>query len=205
MDRNDNNNIAVVAGLIESEPVFSHEVYGEKFYTFSVMVKRISDVYDKINIVFPERLCPVKNICKGDNYRISGQFRSHNNPTPSGNRLLLNLFAKDAELIIEKDIIYENSAHLTGYICKPVTYRKTPLGREIADILLAVNRSFNKSDYLPCIAWGRNAKYTGIINVGTKVLVEGRIQSRIYTKNLGENEVEKIAYEISVNNIQILE
>lgn len=205
MDRNDNNNFAVIAGTVETEPVLSHEIFGEKFYLIKLYIKRISNNIDKINVILPERLYPIKNISIGDNFKIQGQFRSHNNQSEYGNKLQLNLFAKEIELIIEKEPVYENIIKLTGYICKQVTYRKTPLGREIADILIAVNRSFNKSDYLPCIAWGRNAKYVGLFNIGTKVMVEGRIQSREYVKNIQGSEVNMTAYEISVSKIEMVD
>lgn len=205
MDRSDDNNVTVVAGTVESEPILSHEIFGEKFFTFSFHIKRISNYIDNINVLLPERLYPIKNISLGDNYRIKGQFRSHNNQNESGNKLQLNLFVKDIELLISKEPIYENNIKLIGYICKPITYRKTPLGREIADILLAVNRAFNKSDYIPCIAWGRNAKYVGMFSIGTKVTLEGRIQSRLYTKKINEIDILMTAYEVSIFKIEIID
>lgn len=198
------NNEVVLSGRVESPLEVSHEIYGEIFYKFFFAVQRLSDCEDIILITVSERIlkdCPV-NI--GDNLVIDGQFRSYNNYTGDGNRLILTVFAKN----ISKDapeLVTPNYIYLNGYICKEPTYRTTPFGREIADVLLAVNRHYGKSDYIPCIAWGRNAKFCAGLDVGTNLKVWGRIQSRIYKKKIGDDEYEdRTAYEVSVSKLEIV-
>ncbi len=197
-------NTAMISGIIEDEAVFSHAVYGEGFYIFHVSVPRLSETSDSIPVTISERLCEPKSLHVGDTIVVSGQFRSYNNYTESGNRLMLTLFARDIRF---PDAVSAtpNEITLIGYLCKPPVYRHTPFGREISDMLLAVNRSYNKSDYIPCIAWGRNARFTRNLEVGDKVQISGRIQSREYRKKIAEDAfVSKTAYEISIIKIETL-
>lgn len=196
-------NTAVISGVVYSEMVFSHEVYGEGFYNFSVSVPRLSEVSDIIPVTISDRLVSPELLKTGDKIEITGQFRSYNNYMDTGNRLMLTLFARDIKFLDGEEYESPNEITLVGYICKPPVYRHTPFGREIADMLVAVNRSYNKSDYIPCIAWGRNARYTKGLEVGDKVRLNGRIQSREYRKKIAEDEfVSKTAYEVSVVKIE---
>ena len=196
-------NIATVSGKVCSEVTFSHEVYGEGFYSFFVEVPRLSEASDKIPVTISERLINPDEIKEGMYFTISGQFRSYNNYTDTGSKLLLTLFARDIAPCLEEEIKLPNEIQLTGFICKAPVYRHTPFGREIADILLAVNRSYNKSDYIPCIAWGRNARFCQGLEVGSKIHLTGRIQSREYKKRISDDEfVTKTAYEISVIKLE---
>ncbi len=199
------NNKVVIAGTVASEPEFSHEVYEESFYTFMLDTPRLSEARDVVRITVSEKFLAGDGIQVGDKVKISGQFRSYNNFSNVGNRLILTVFVKDIEKTEEEE---ENSnfIYLNGYICKQPVYRTTPFGREIADILLAVNRSYNKSDYIPCIAWGRNAKYAETLKIGDNVIIKGRIQSREYQKKISETEVEsKTAFEVSVAKLEVVE
>lgn len=199
------NNKAEVIGTIVSEPVFSHEVYDETFYNFTLEVPRLSEVNDKIQVTISEKLMVAIPIEPGIKVSIKGQFRSYNNFSNIGNKLVLTVFVKDIEIISNIDeMINPNIIFLTGYICKQPIYRTTPFGREITDILIAVNRSYNKSDYIPCIAWGRNAKYASTLCVGDNISIKGRIQSRNYQKKISDDElIEKVAYEISISKISL--
>ncbi len=201
---NTENNKVSICGTVISEPEFSHEVYEEMFYTFLLDTPRLSDTSDTIKITISEKFLIRDGIKSGDNVKIDGQFRSYNNFSNIGNRLILTVFVKDIEKLDAAEAPESsNSIYLDGYICKQPVYRTTPFGREIADILLAVNRSYNKSDYIPCIAWGRNAKYAKTLNIGDNVVIKGRIQSREYQKKLSETEFElKTAYEISVSKLE---
>ncbi len=200
------NNKAIVAGTVVSEPQFSHEVYEELFYTFMLDVPRLSEATDTIRVTISEKFLAARSIEVGMKVMIKGQFRSYNNFTNVGNRLILTVFVRDIELLnAETDGESANSIYLNGYICKHPVYRTTPFGREIADILIAVNRSYNKSDYIPCIAWGRNAKYAETLSVGDNVIIKGRIQSREYQKKISETEVEnKTAFEVSVSKLEVV-
>lgn len=198
------NNKALLTGTVDSELTFSHMIYGEKFYLFKLRVPRLSDNYDLINVTISERFFPISKPEIGDIVRIQGQFRSYNNFSSVGNRLILTVFVKDIEFLDTMcDAQNPNNIFLNGYICKPPVYRTTPFMREIADILLAVNRSYNKSDYIPCIAWGRNAKFAEALPVGTNLKVWGRIQSREYQKKISEEDFEtKTAFEISISKLE---
>lgn len=198
------NNKALLTGTVDSELTFSHMIYGEKFYLFKLRVPRLSDNYDLINVTISERFFPISKPEIGDIVRIQGQFRSYNNFSSVGNRLILTVFVKDIEFLDTMcDAQNPNNIFLNGYICKPPVYRTTPFMREIADILLAVNRSYNKSDYIPCIAWGRNAKFAETLPVGTNLKVWGRIQSREYQKKISEEDFEtKTAFEISISKLE---
>ena len=207
----ENNNLTLV-GKITDEKKFSHEIYGEKFYTFDLSVPRLSGNADMIPITISERLFKDDEIKVGTKVRVKGQFRSYNSYENEKNRLILTVFTKDieilenqeAEIIASKDFI-SNEVELVGYICKPPIYRQTPFGREIADILLAVNRAYNKSDYIPCIAWGRNARFCSKRAVGTEVKMTGRIQSRMYEKKHEDGTIEpRIAYEVSMANLELI-
>ncbi len=199
------NNKVEVAGEVCSEPDFSHVIYGENFYLFQLRIPRLSENFDIINITISERFFPTVMPKPGDFLHIEGQFRSYNNFSETGNRLILTVFAKTVTPIKElSEFSNPNQIYLNGYICKPPVYRTTPFQREIADILLAVNRFYNKSDYIPCIAWGRNAKFAEGLSVGTHLKIWGRIQSREYQKRLSEEEfLTKTAYEISISKMEL--
>lgn len=201
------NNQVTMIGEIVSEFEFSHEVYGEGFYLVDISVSRLSDSVDYIPLMVSERLVDVTQSYIGETISVSGQFRSYNRHEEKKNRLILSVFVRELEFVDEiEDDIKSNQIYLDGYICKEPIYRKTPLGREIADLLVAVNRSYGKSDYIPCICWGRNARYAASFEVGSHVEVYGRIQSREYIKKIGEEQTEKrVAYEVSVNKIEFLE
>ncbi len=201
------NNQVTIMGTIVSGYQFSHEIFGENFYMVDVQVPRLSDSADIIPIMISERIVDVEMNAVGMNVIINGQFRSYNRHESKKNRLLLSVFARDIEFV---DEVLENEKtnqiYLDGYICKPPVYRKTPLGREITDLLLASNRPYGKSDYIPCICWGRNARYASSFEVGMRCMIWGRIQSREYMKKLGEEELEKrIAYEVSVSKLELFE
>ena len=207
------NNHITLMGKVTSEKRFSHEIYGEKFYVFDISVPRLSGSSDIIPVTISERLLIGDDIKVDSKVIIDGQFRSYNSYENEKSRLVLTVFAKDIKLTENqeeevkagKDII-SNEVTLTGYICKKPIYRKTPFGREIADVLLAVNRAYNKSDYIPCICWGRNARYASSFDVGEHVRVLGRIQSREYVKKLSETETEtRVAYEVSVSKLECIE
>lgn len=201
------NNQVTMIGEIVSEFEFSHEVYGEGFYLVDISVSRLSDSVDYIPLMVSERLVDVTQSYIGETISVGGQFRSYNRHEEKKNRLILSVFVRELEFVDEiEDDIKSNQIYLDGYICKEPIYRKTPLGREIADLLVAVNRSYGKSDYIPCICWGRNARYASSFEVGSHVEVYGRIQSREYIKKIGEEQTEKrVAYEVSVNKIEFLE
>ena len=198
------NNQVTMIGEIVSEFEFSHEVYGEGFYLVDISVSRLSDSVDYIPLMVSERLVDVTQSYIGETISVSGQFRSYNRHEEKKNRLILSVFVRELEFVDEiEDDIKSNQIYLDGYICKEPIYRKTPLGREIADLLVAVNRSYGKSDYIPCICWGRNARYASSFEVGSHVEVYGRIQSREYIKKLSETETEKrTAYEVSVSKLE---
>ena len=194
------NNKVTVLGEVYSEPVFSHEIFGESFYEFLIKIKRLSDSFDIIPVTISERLMENK-IQVGKAIAISGQFRSYNKLEDNKSKLMLTIFVREF-IDLEKNI-EPNLIEITGYLCKEPIYRTTPFNREICDVLLAVNRSYNKSDYIPCIAWGRNARFIKNCKIGEKIKVIGRIQSREYQKRVeNSNEfITKVAYEVSLNKI----
>ncbi len=198
-----NNNCVSLVGTVGGEFKFSHEVYCEKFYNFSLETPRLSGNCDVIVVTVSEQLLHSKCIKVGDKVCITGQFRSYNNNSPCGNKLILTVFAKEiAHASAEKICGCINEISLTGYVCKPPIFRITPFGREITDLLIAVNRTYNKSDYIPCIAWGRNAKSASLLGVGDKVVIQGRVQSREYQKKLCDSScITKTAYEVSISKI----
>ncbi len=198
------NNQVQILGEVSSQFTFSHQVFGEGFYLVDVMVKRLSDAMDVIPVMISERLIDVTQDYEGEYILVTGQFRSYNRHEEKKNRLVLSVFAREITFVEEEDeSVKTNQIYLDGYICKPPVYRKTPLGREIADLLIAVNRPYGKSDYIPCICWGRNARFASAFTVGGHVLIWGRIQSREYVKRLSETESEKrVAYEVSVSKLE---
>ena len=198
------NNQVSVSGEIVSGFTFSHEVFGEGFYMVDILVRRLSDSADQIPVMISERLIDVSGDYVGEYIRIGGQFRSYNRHEEKKNRLVLSVFAREVEFLDgEMENAKTNQIFLDGYICKPPVYRKTPLGREIADLLIAVNRPYGKSDYIPCICWGRNARFASGFEVGGHAQIWGRIQSREYVKKLSETESERrIAYEVSVSKLE---
>lgn len=203
------NNHLVLLGKVVSEKSYSHEIYGEKFYVFNLEVVRLSSTVDIIPITVSERLLTEMELTIGKKVKVEGQFRSYNNYENERNRLILTVFAKE---ITEVEEIGEekekeevtNEVVLVGYICKKPIYRQTPFGREIADVLLAVNRAYNKSDYIPSIAWGRNARFCQNMEVGTEVKITGRVQSRNYEKKFEDGTSEtRIAYEVSIASMEV--
>lgn len=214
MDTNySENNQLVLIGKVTSDKRFSHEIYGEKFYIFDLSVPRLSGNADNVPITISERLLVEEDLSIGKNIIIEGQFRSYNSFENEKNRLVLTVFAKEIKFAENQEEEFKpskentsNQVVLDGFICKKPIYRKTPFGREIADVLLAVNRAYNKSDYIPCIAWGRNARFCENIPVGTEVKIIGRVQSRQYEKKYedGTSEV-RVAYEVSVASLEIID
>lgn len=206
LDKVFTNNQVTIAGEVVSEFTFSHEVYGEHFYVVNIAVCRLSNSFDVIPVMVSERLMDVSADYRGCTLQASGQFRSYNRHEENRNRLVLSVFAREASLIEpEEDDQNPNYIFLDGYVCKHPVYRKTPLGREIADVLLAVNRPYGKSDYIPCICWGRNARFADKFEVGSHIQIWGRIQSREYQKKIGEEQYEKrVAYEVSVSKLEYI-
>ncbi len=199
------NNSVTLIGEVVSDLAYSHEVYGEGFYSFDLQVSRLSNAFDILPVTISERIIESETIAVGKSVEVRGQIRSYNNFVESSkkNKLVLTVFVREVlpfDYSVNKN---PNDVSLNGFICKPPVYRTTPFGREICDILLAVNRSYNKSDYIPCIAWGRNAKYSGRLAVGDNIKVWGRMQSRLYQKRLDDGEVvEKTALEISISKLE---
>lgn len=198
------NNKVVVAGRIGSPLEYSHEMFGEKFFRFELSVPRLSDHVDLLPITISERLIGGLELNLGTEVILEGQLRSYNKYINGSNRLILTVFTKEIYLGIE-DIKNPNQIFLNGFICKEPVYRTTPFNREITDILLAVNRAYGKSDYIPTIAWGRNARFSQHLKVGDNIKIWGRIQSRIYQKKLPEGQVlEKMAYEVSISKMEVV-
>ena len=195
------NNRLHLCGTIISEPVFSHEIYGEGFYEMFLSVERLSEQKDILPITISERLIDEYEIKIGSKICFNGQFRSYNKLENGRSRLMLTVFVRDIEELNESK--NPNLIYLAGYICKPTVYRTTPFSREICDVLLAINRAYNKSDYIPCIAWGRNARFLKNMNVGDKVSITGRIQSRTYQKRCEDRVEERVAYEVSISKIAL--
>ncbi len=198
------NNVVNLIGEICDDFRFSHEVYGESFYTFTVEINRLSEQVDYLPVLVSERIFETKNMLKGTKVKIKGQVRSYNkfNPEEERNKLVISIFVNDIEIVGDEEKL-QQEVIINGFICKKPIYRTTPFGREICDMLLAVNRSYNKSDYIPCIAWGRNAKYTGNLEIGENIIITGRLQSRNYQKKINNGEiVQKVAYEISISKIE---
>lgn len=203
MSNNEINNKVQIAGEVVSEPKFSHEIYGENFYEFDVKVNRLSNSFDTIPVTVSDRLLNGKELSVGKFIEGIGQYRSYNKLDGEKSRLLLTIFLREFE--VKETIEQTNSIQIVGYVCKEPIYRTTPFNREICDVLLAVNRNYGKSDYIPCIAWGRNARFVKNFKVGDKVRVEGRIQSREYQKKVeNEETLTKTAYEVSLSKISLV-
>ena len=225
------NNYLTLVGKVASEKKFSHEIYGERFYSFDLLIPRLSGSADIIPVTASERLFTDEMLQDGTKLLIKGQFRSYNSYENERNKLILTVFAKDIEIVKEEEVTENveetentelsdseearkeafkkdyitNEVVLIGYICKKPVYRQTPFGREIADLLLAVNRAYNKSDYIPSIAWGRNARFCQNLEVGTEVKIVGRVQSRNYEKKLEDGTVlKKVAYEVSIGSLEVV-
>lgn len=209
MSREQENNKVALSGEIVSDFEFSHEIFGEGFYTAMLASERLSGQKDIIPIMVSERIVDVEVDWIGANVDISGQFRSYNKHEGNKKHLILSVFATGFGVHIEEfdgDFENKNYISLDGYICKPPVYRKTPLGREITDILLAVNRPYGKTDYLPTIFWGRNARFVSTLPVGQRLKVDGRIQSRTYIKQISKEETEeRTAYEVSASKVEVSE
>lgn len=202
LQKSESNNILQLEGIVSEELTYSHEIYDEKFYTFVMNVCRLSEKCDEIKITISEKLLFDVKVRKGERVRITGQIRSYNKFDGGKNRLILTAFARDITTDFENSAD-PNSIVVEGYICKKPVFRVTPLGREISDILLAVNRAYNKSDYIPVISWGRNARFSKVFEVGDKIRVHGRFQSRNYDKQLPDGSTEKkTAYEVSVSKLE---
>lgn len=199
-----NNNQVNIVGTVSEHCVLSHEMYGEKFYELKLEVPRLSESNDILPVTVSERLVDVNGLVPGTLVNVEGQFRSYNNHKTGDSKLKLTIFARDVQVIEENDGKNPNSVFLNGYICKKPIYRTTPLGREICDIIVAVNRPYRKSDYVPVITWGRNARFSENLNVGDNIKIWGRVQSRQYDKKVDdENIIKKTAYEVSVSKIEI--
>lgn len=201
----DETNIVNLRGKIEDNLEFSHEIFGEKFYSTKIKINRLSNFYDVLPITISERLLQGIDLEENQNVNIIGQLRSYNKSVGDRNKLVLTVFVREIKPM-EEDSKDPNSIYLDGYICKPPIYRKTPLGREITDLLVAINRPYNKSDYIPSIIWGRNAKFAKNLKVGDRIQLWGRVQSRFYEKKVDEdNIIKKVAYEVSVSKIKKVE
>ena len=204
-DKRMENNIVTLSGKVFSEPVLSHTLFEEEFYTFELCVLRLSGNCDILPCMISGKGLASINLFEGDDVFIKGQLRSHNKVVDGYSRLELKVFVKDIEMQAE-DAEDANEIELTGYICKPTTYRVTPFGREITDMLVAVNRAYNKSDYIPVICWGRNARFARGLEVGDRIAVTGRIQSREYEKKLEDGGIiKRTAYEVSISSISKVE
>ncbi|SHJ84527.1 single-stranded DNA-binding protein [Tepidibacter formicigenes] len=200
----EDTNVVNLLGEVVGGLEVSHEIFGEKFYTAKIKIKRLSESEDILPITISERLLGDFKLDIGKKISILGQLRSYNKSINGRNKLILTVFVREI-LEFEEEKKDPNNIFLDGYICKKPIYRKTPLGREITDLLLAVNRSYNKSDYIPSIAWGRNAKFCKNLKVGDRVQIWGRIQSREYEKKLDNGEVDKkVAYEVSISKMKKL-
>lgn len=197
------NNKVFLTGYVVNEPVYSHTMMGEGFYDFILSVKRLSGQDDQIPLTISERLMQGVDLTVGAKLGIFGQLRSYNKIVDEKSKLVLRVFVRE---LAEPDEENPNTIELEGFVCKPPVYRQTPFKREIADMLLAVNRAYNKSDYIPAIAWGRNARFAGSFSVGEKVHLIGRIQSRVYQKQLGDGNVEdRVAYEVSISKLDVVD
>jgi len=197
-------NVVTIVGKVVGEKEFSHEIYGEGFYIYNIEIPRLSDAVDQLPLTISERLLVGLDLKDGDMIKIEGQLRSYNKFIDGSNRLVLTIFARDIIPFEGGDELNNpNEIFLEGYICKAPVYRETPFGREITDLLVAVNRLYNKSDYIPTIAWGRNARFSSNLNVGDQVRIWGRVQSRQYQKKFSDgNVLNKVAYEVSISKME---
>ncbi|KHO62090.1 MULTISPECIES: single-stranded DNA-binding protein [Thermoanaerobacter] len=202
------NNVVVVVGKIFTDLEYSHELYGEEFFNFILEVPRLSETKDYLPVTISNRLFEGMNLQVGTRVKIEGQLRSYNRKSPEEgkNKLILTIFARDMMVLSEDEVVKNpNEIFLDGFICKKPVYRTTPFGREITDLLIAVNRPYNKSDYIPVIAWGRNARFSEKLEIGDRIRLWGRVQSREYQKKLGNGVVTKVAYEVSITRMEVVE
>lgn len=202
------NNVAVVVGKIFTDLEYSHELYGEEFFNFILEVPRLSETKDYLPVTISNRLFEGMNLQVGTRVKIEGQLRSYNRKSPEEgkNKLILTIFTRDIRVLSEDEVVKNpNEIFLDGFICKKPVYRTTPFGREITDLLIAVNRPYNKSDYIPVIAWGRNARFSEKLEIGDRIRLWGRVQSREYQKKLGDEVVTKVAYEVSITRMEVVE
>ncbi|GAB6086820.1 single-stranded DNA-binding protein [Alkaliphilus crotonatoxidans] len=201
------SNVVTLVGKIIGEKEFSHEMYGEGFYNYQLEIPRLSEASDYLPLTISERLLIDSNLSSEDIVKVEGQLRSYNKFADGSNRLVLTVFVRDLSRMNSfDDVKNPNQIYLEGFICKPPVYRETPFGREITDLLVAVNRPYNKSDYIPCIAWGRNARFSAKLDVGDHIRSWGRIQSRNYQKKLPDGTVlNKVAYEVSISKMELVE
>ncbi len=198
----EDTNVVSLKGIVDNNLEFSHEIFGEKFYTTEIKINRLSDSYDRLPITISERLLEEVELDDEREFNVVGQLRSYNKSVDSRNRLVLTVFVREIKENNEENRD-PNSIFLDGYVCKQPVYRKTPLGREITDLLVAINRPYNKSDYIPSIVWGRNAKFAKSLKVGDRIQLWGRVQSRDYEKKMDDGEVmKKTAYEVSISKIK---
>ncbi len=198
------NNQVTVKGTVATEPVFSHEIYGKKFYMFQLKIQRPSEMTDLLPIIISKNSPFFSAINIGNKVCVIGQYRSYNKyvEIEKKAKLILTVYAREIGFLSE-DEQDDSQVILEGFICKNVIYRQTPLGRKIADIMLAVNRNYGQTDYIPCIAWGKDACWAATLNVGTKLKVNGRIQSREYNKKFSDGTQEtRVAYEVSINHLE---
>ncbi|WP_297137027.1 single-stranded DNA-binding protein [Terrisporobacter sp.] len=199
----DDTNVVNLKGELEDKLEFSHEIFGEKFYSTKIKIHRLSNSYDVLPMTISERLLQDIDFEKDRMVSVNGQLRSYNKNVDNKNKLVLTVFVREIKAITDVDTKDPNSIFLDGYICKLPIYRKTPLGREITDLLVAINRPYNKSDYIPSIVWGRNAKFAKTLKVGDRIQMWGRVQSRVYDKKLESgSSVKRVAYEVSVSKIK---
>lgn len=194
------NHIALV-GSLASAPQYSHSNHGRRFFSFELEVVRLSNAVDRLPILVPETLLSQTELTGGSALSITGQIRSFNNRQEIGRRLIISVLAEAIEIVSTP---HDNRVTLAGVICKEPVYRRTPLGREICDIMLAVNRPYHRADYLPCILWGSCAQRTARYPVGTPLSLTGRLQSRSYIKLIDGVPEERTAYEISAITADIL-
>ncbi|RKD32442.1 single-stranded DNA-binding protein [Thermohalobacter berrensis] len=204
-------NTVKIVGKMATDLEFSHEMFGEGFYNFYMDIPRLSEHTDTLPITISERLFVDIDLKPGEDLVIEGQLRSYNRYVDGKNKLILTIFARDLYVPEDEEELESlkktpNEIFLDGYVCKAPIYRTTPLGREITDLLIAVNRPYNKSDYIPCIAWGRNARFSQTLKVGDHIKLWGRVQSREYQKKKPDGRVEnKVAYEVSISKMEHLE
>ena len=199
MDNLREANRVILSGAVAGRPVYSHTSRDVSFFTFPLEITRLSGNIDRLNIIARSQLLENLEIEEGSYLTVLGELRSFNNKSDTGNRLIISVFAR--ELSFEGDCDC-NSVYLTGTLCKTPNLRTTPMGRDICDMMLAVNRHYGRSDYLPCIAWGLKAREAAQWDVGTVISIEGRIQSRRYIKTIDGQAYEKTAFEVSVTEIQ---
>ena len=198
MDENISRNIAQLCGVIAAAPVFFFFFKGESGYTFSLGVAGLSGGPSQLNFIVRDELMESVALNEAEKLCVKGELRSFNNKSGEGAKLVITVFAKELYLCDDDDL---NEVHLVGTLCKKPNLRMTPMGRDICDLMLAVNRRYGRSDYLPCITWGLKARETAEWDTGTMVTLDGRIQSRSYVKIVGGDPVEKTAFEVSVTDI----